>query len=101
ALFRGLAAERVPWANMFEFSLTATAIIVGVFLGVQLWQDLKFLGAFIIGFALIALGLATVNFYVDVIPLPDGLQSAWLVIHVSVAALGTAFFALGAGLSVV
>ncbi len=99
ALFRGLAAGRVPWANMFEFSLTATAIIVGVFLLVQFWQDLRFLGAFIVGFALILLGLASVNFYVDVIPLPDALQSAWLVIHVFVAVLGTSFFALGAGLS--
>ncbi len=100
ALFRGLAAGRVPWANMFEFSLTATAIIVGVFLAVQFWQDLRFLGAFIVGFCLILLGLASVNFYVDVIPLPDALQSAWLVIHVFVAILGTSFFALGAGLSV-
>jgi len=100
ALFRGLAAGRVPWANMFEFTLTATAIIVGVFLAIQFWQDLRFLGAFIVGFALIALGVATVNFYVDVVPLPDALQSAWLVIHVFVAVLGTAFFALGAGLSV-
>ena len=100
ALLRGLAAGRVPWANMFEFTLTATAIIVGVFLAAQFWQDLSFLGAFIVGFALIALGVATVNFYVDVIPLPDALQSVWLVIHVFVAVLGTAFFALGAGLSV-
>ena len=100
ALLRGLAAGRVPWANMFEFSLPATAIIVGVFLAVQFWQDLRFLGAFIVGFCLILLGLATVNFYVDVIPLPDALQSAWLVIHVFVAILGTSFFALGAGLSV-
>ena len=100
ALLRGLAANRVPWANMFEFSLTATAIIIGVFLAVQFWQDLRFLGAFIVGFALILLGLATVNFYVDVIPLPDALGSAWLVIHVFVAILGTSFFALGAGLSV-
>lgn len=100
ALLRGLAAGRVPWANMFEFTLTATAIIVGVFLAVQFWQDLRFLGAYIIGFALLALGIATVNFYVDVVPLPPALQSAWLVIHVFVAVLGTAFFALGAGLSV-
>ena len=100
ALLRGLAGGRVPWANMFEFSLTATAIIVGVFLLVQFWQDLSFLGAYIVGFALILLGLATVNFYVDVIPLPDALQSAWLVIHVFVAVLGTSFFALGAGLSI-
>jgi len=100
-VLRGLAAGRVPWANMFEFSLTATAIIVGVFLAVQFWQDLRFLGAFITGFALIALGVATVNFYVDVVPLPPALQSTWLVIHVFVATLGTGFFALGAGLSIV
>ena len=100
-VLRGFAAGRVPWANMFEFSLTATAIIVGVFLAVQFWQDLRFLGAFITGFALIALGVATVNFYVDVVPLPPALQSTWLVIHVFVATLGTGFFALGAGLSFV
>jgi cytochrome c-type biogenesis protein CcsB len=99
-LLRGFAAGRVPWANMFEFTLTATAIIVGVFIFVQLWQDLRFLGAYVVGFSLIALGVATYNFYVDVVPLPDALQSGWLVIHVFVATLGTAFFALGAGLSV-
>ena len=99
-LFRGFAAGRVPWANMFEFSLTATAIIVGVFLAVQFWQDLRFLGAFVSGFTLLFLGVATVNFYVDVVPLPPALQSYWLVIHVFVASLGTGFFALGAALSV-
>ena len=101
AIFRGVAAGRVPWANMFEFTLTASAIIIGVFLVVQVWQDLRFLGAFVVGFVLIALGVATVNFYVDVVPLPPALQSAWLVIHVFVASLGTGFFALGAALSIV
>ena len=101
AVFRGVAAGRVPWANMFEFTLTATAIIIGVFLAVQFWQDLRFIGAFVTGFVLIALGIATVNFYVDVVPLPPALQSAWLVIHVFVASLGTGFFALGAALSIV
>ena len=101
AILRGTAAGRVPWANLFEFTLTATAIMVGVFLAVQFWQDLRFLGAFIIGFVLLALGIATTNFYVDVIPLPPALQSYWLVIHVFVASLGTAFFAVGAALSVV
>jgi cytochrome c-type biogenesis protein CcsB len=99
-VMRGLAAGRVPWANMFEFSMTATAIVVGVFLVLQFWQDFRFLGAYITGFVLILLGLATVNFYVAVIPLPDALQSAWLVIHVFVASLGTGFYAVGAGLSI-
>ncbi|MBK4349011.1 c-type cytochrome biogenesis protein CcsB [Lacisediminihabitans sp. G11-30] len=99
-VLRGVAAHRVPWANMFEFSLTASAIIVGVFIVVQLWQNLKFLGAYISGFALIVLGFGTVGFYVNVVPLPPALQSYWLIIHVFVATLGTAFFAIGAGLSI-
>jgi cytochrome c-type biogenesis protein CcsB len=100
-VLRGVAAHRVPWANMFEFSLTASAIIVGVFIAVQAWQNLRFLGAYITGFALIVLGFGTVGFYVNVVPLPPALQSYWLVIHVFVATLGTAFFAIGAGLSLV
>ena len=101
AVFRGTAAGRVPWANMFEFTLTATAIIIGVFLAVQFWQDIRFIGAFVTGFVALALGVATLSFYVDVVPLPPSLQSAWLVIHVFVASLGTGFFALGGALSVV
>ena len=100
-VLRGFAAERVPWANMYEFTLTSSAIIIGVFLVVQFWQDLRFLGVFVVGLVVVALGVATINFYVDVVPLAPPLQSIWLVIHVFVASLGTGFFALGAALSLV
>lgn len=100
-VLRGIAAGYAPWSNMFGFALTATALIVGVFLLVQLWLDIRFLGVYVVGFGLIFLGVGTVNFYVDVVPLPPALQSSWLVIHVFVAILGTAFFAIGAGLSLV
>ncbi|TPW71529.1 c-type cytochrome biogenesis protein CcsB [Schumannella sp. 10F1B-5-1] len=99
-VMRGLAAGRVPWANMFEFAMTGTGVIVTVFLIVQFWRDLRFLGAYVTGIVALLLGLATVNFYVAVTPLPPPLQSAWLVIHVFVATLGTGFFAVGAGLSI-
>ena len=101
AVFRGLADGHVPWSNMFEFSLVSSLIAVGVFVFLQFWQDLRFLGTYISGFALVVLGVGTVNFYVPVSPLPPALQSYWLVIHVFVATLGTAFFAVGAGLSIV
>ena len=97
---RGIAGNRVPWANMFEFGLTSTLLIVAVFLGTLFWKDLGYLGAYITGFVLLALGVVTVNFYVDVVPLPPALQSGWLVIHVFVASTATAFFALVAALSV-
>ncbi len=99
-LTRGIAAERVPWANMFEFGLTATVIGMGTFLGVLLWKDVRYLGAYISGFTLLSLGIVTTNFYVDIVPTPPALQSAWLVIHVLVASLATGFFAIGAGLSI-
>src|SRR5690606_24167528 len=91
---------RVPWANMYEFALTGTALVVLVFLGVQLWRDLRFLGAYVTGIVGVLLGLATVNFYVAVTPLHPQLQSVWLVIHVFVATLATGFFAIGGGLSI-
>lgn len=99
-VLRGIAADRVPWGNMFEFSLTGTGLIILIFLLVQLWQNLKFLGVFITGLTIILLGIATVNYWVPVVPLQPALQSYWLVIHVFVAIAGTGFFALGAGLAV-
>src|SRR5690606_21894703 len=98
-VLRGTAQGFVPWANMFEFSLTSSAIVAVVFVLLHIWQDLKFLGVYIVGGVLISLGVATVNFYVPVKPLPDALDSYWLVIHVFVAALATALFAIGAALS--
>ncbi len=98
-VLRGLAADRVPWSNMYEFGLTSTLLVVAVYLGSLLWRDLGYLGALVSGFVLLSLGIVTVNFYVDVVPLPPALQSWWLVIHVFVASLATAFFALGAGVS--
>ncbi len=99
-ILRGLAAGRVPWANLYEFAMTGTAIMIGVFIFIQFWRDVKFLGAYITGVVVLLLGLASVNFYVAVTPLPPALQSAWLVIHVFVATLGTGFFAVGGGLSI-
>ena len=99
-VLRGLAAGRVPWANLYEFAMTGTAIMIGVFIFIQFWRDVKFLGAYITAIVVLLLGLASVNFYVPVGPLNPALQSAWLVIHVFVATLGTGFFAVGGGLSI-
>ncbi|MGB3909563.1 MAG: c-type cytochrome biogenesis protein CcsB [Pseudolysinimonas sp.] len=100
AVVRGVAAERVPWANMFEFSLTGTLLIVAVFLVVSRRARILILGPVVVGLVILLLGGATVAFYVPVIPLPPALESAWLVIHVLVALLATAFFGIAAVLSV-
>ncbi|MDQ1205801.1 c-type cytochrome biogenesis protein CcsB [Microbacterium sp. SORGH_AS_0862] len=99
AVLRGIAAERVPWSNMYEFALTGTVLIVAVYLAVLFRYDLRFLGAFITGLVAVLMGWATL-LHVDVVPLADPLKSVWLVVHVFVASLATAFFALAFALSV-
>ncbi|MGW8481930.1 c-type cytochrome biogenesis protein CcsB [Microbacterium sp. NPDC055903] len=99
-VLRGVAAERVPWANLYEFAMIGTSLIVLVFLAVLTRVDLRYLGTFIIGLVVVLLGLASTSFYVEVTPLMDPLKSVWLVIHVFVASLATAFLALACALSV-
>jgi len=100
-VLRGLAAGRVPWSNMYEFALTGLLLIVMVYLLSLTRYDLRFLGSFITGLAIVLLGGATLAYHVEVVPLADPLKSVWLVIHVFVAILATALFALAFGLSVV
>ncbi|WP_295853294.1 c-type cytochrome biogenesis protein CcsB [uncultured Microbacterium sp.] len=100
-VLRGVAAGRVPWSNMYEFALTGLLLIIAVYLVVLTRFDLRFLGSLMTGLAVLLLGGATLAFHVEVVPLADPLKSVWLVVHVFVASLATALFALAFGLSVV
>ena len=98
---RGIAAGRVPWANLYEFAMIGTLLIVLVYLVVLTRVDLRYLGTFIAGLVLVLLGAAAANFYVEVTPLVDPLKSVWLIIHVFVASLSVGVLALAFALSVV
>ncbi|MGO3148088.1 MAG: c-type cytochrome biogenesis protein CcsB [Leucobacter sp.] len=100
-VLRGIGAERVPWANMYEFALTATLAIVLMFLIAQFFVDIRFLGALVVGLAIVFLGVAKVNYYVEIVPLVPALDSYWLVIHILVAVLAVGVFTLSFGLSIV
>ena len=93
---RGLAAGRVPWANMYEFTLMAVFIASAVFLGLQRKRDVRYLGTFIGLFAVLALFLALAALYIDPDPVQPALQSYWLVIHVSVATAAMGVLAVAA-----
>ena len=100
-VLRGIAASRVPWANMYEFSITASFLIVIIFLlSLFFVVGIRIIAVMVSGFALLVLGAATTWFFVDVKSLMPALQSYWLVIHVTVAILATAFFNIAAALSV-
>lgn len=91
---RGLAVHRVPWSNMYEFSVTGSLVVTGVFLAVLARRDLRYLGTFVTGPVLLTLGLAVTVLYTRATQLVPALQSFWLVIHVSVAFVASALYTL-------
>ena len=100
-VLRGVAASRVPWANMYEFSITGTFLVVAIYLVSQAFvRDIRILAVFVSGFVLLVLGIATTVFYVQVKSLMPALQSYWLVIHVTVAILATGFFNIASAASI-
>jgi cytochrome c-type biogenesis protein CcsB len=99
-VMRGISASRVPWANMYEFSITGSFMIVAIFLCSWFVKEIRVIAVLVTAFALLVLGTATTNFYVQVKTLMPALQSYWLVIHVTVAVLATAFFNIAAALAV-
>jgi len=99
-VFRGLAAERFPLGNMYEFSLAAALCVALVYLIAASRTDLRWLGVWVIGAVLLTLGLAVTILYTESAQLVPALKSWWLVIHVSAAALSGGAFTLSAGFTV-
>ncbi|MFD6179277.1 MULTISPECIES: c-type cytochrome biogenesis protein CcsB [unclassified Isoptericola] len=91
-VLRGIAAGRTPWANMYEFTLVGSFMALAVFLGINLRKDLRFLGAFVTGLAVLFLVLGLNVFYVAATGVQPALQNYWLVIHVGVAICSAGIF---------
>jgi cytochrome c-type biogenesis protein CcsB len=89
---RGMAADRVPWGNMYEFVSAITFAAVTVYL-VMLWRHrISWLGPFLMVAVVIALGIATIWLYNDPGPLRPALHSYWIAIHVTAAVTATGTF---------
>jgi cytochrome c-type biogenesis protein CcsB len=99
---RGLAADpvRVPWGNMYEFTLTGTLVVVVLYLSLYRRYSLSWLSPVVTSFVLITLMVDVLLLYTPVVPLRDALQSYWLVIHVVAAIIATGAFTLGGMCSV-
>jgi cytochrome c-type biogenesis protein CcsB len=97
---RGLAVERVPWGNMYEFSSMSALAAMGVFLVLTRKYDIRWLGVFVVTPVLLTLGLAVTVLYTDAEQLQPALQSYWLAIHVIAAVTSAGAFTVGAALSI-
>ena len=91
---RGVSAGRVPWGNMYEFSITGAMAFTGAYLAALRKYDLRWLGLIVSIAVLLTLGTAVAVLYRPSAPLVPALISTWLVIHVSAAIVSGGVFLL-------
>ncbi|MCA0252254.1 MAG: c-type cytochrome biogenesis protein CcsB [Actinobacteria bacterium] len=94
-VLRGIAANRPPWANMYEFLTSTLAMAIVIYLVGVFFFRWKGFGLPVTLLASIGVGLAVTVFYVDVAALMPALHSVWFIIHIVAAALSGAVFNLG------
>ncbi len=93
---RGLAAHRVPWGNMYEYSVLLSALVVlGYLVIVEGVYEVRTLGGFALMFAIFTMAVALLFFRVPPGPLVPALNSYWIKIHVVAAISGSSLLALG------
>jgi len=92
---RGIAADRLPWGNMYEFSSSVafTAVVAFLVLLVRKRVDAT-IGAFVMVPVTLYLGLAGTVLYTEVGPLVPALNSYWIKIHVAAAVMASGAFLL-------
>ncbi|MFI7022853.1 c-type cytochrome biogenesis protein CcsB [Micromonospora sp. NPDC049900] len=93
---RGIAAERMPWGNMYEFVLTVSFIGVTAWL-VVLWKvpSLRRLGLFLTLVMVLLVATAELVLYTPIVPLVPALNSYWFIVHVSTVVFASGLFLLG------
>jgi cytochrome c-type biogenesis protein CcsB len=94
---RGMAADpnRVPWGNMYEFTITGSFVVVLGYLLLRRRYGLSWMGPIVTAIELVLLMVAVLWLYDPIAPLSDALLSYWLVIHVMSAIIATGAFTLG------
>jgi cytochrome c-type biogenesis protein CcsB len=90
---RGLAADRLPWGNMYEFATATVLVAVVVYVVLAVGSPgLRHIGVFVLAPVVLALVLIGLFLYAEAGPLVAALRSYWLAIHVTTAILGFGIF---------
>jgi len=91
---RWIASGQIPTSNMYEFITFLGMAIMIAYTIVHFMYRKPILGIFALPLTILIVAYASV-FPQEVQPLIPALQSIWLKIHVTLAASGEAFFAVG------
>lgn len=90
---RWIAAGHAPVSNLFEFTTFFGMCLVGAFIVIYFIYRTPLLGLFTMPVAILVIAYASM-FPREISPLIPALQSDWLHIHVTTAALGEAILAI-------
>jgi cytochrome c-type biogenesis protein CcsB len=94
-LARAEAVQRVPWGNMYEFTISGSFVVVAGYLLLRKRLGLAWMGPIVTALVLVLLMVAVMWLYTPVEPLTEALRSPWLVVHVMSAMIATGAFTLG------
>ncbi|MDP9298082.1 MAG: c-type cytochrome biogenesis protein CcsB [Actinomycetota bacterium] len=98
---RGMAAQRIPWGNMYEFStLLALLVVVAYLVLVEGLSKIRTLGGFVLMFAVLTMAIAVSFFDVAPGPLVPALNSYWRQIHVTAMISASSLLGLGCIVSI-
>ncbi|TQN33118.1 cytochrome c-type biogenesis protein CcsB [Haloactinospora alba] len=89
---RGIAADRWPWGNMFEFVVAICLCAVAAFLYAAVRYQARFLGTFVLIPVVLLLGIGVKWLYSQAGPVIPALDSYWIAIHVSAMIIATGGF---------
>ncbi|MDQ6599508.1 c-type cytochrome biogenesis protein CcsB [Bacillus salipaludis] len=92
-ILRWIASGHAPVSNMFEFTTFFGMALVGAFIVIYFIYRAVLLGLFTMPVAILVIAYASM-FPRDITPLIPALQSYWLYIHVTTAAIGEAILAI-------
>jgi cytochrome c-type biogenesis protein CcsB len=95
---RGLGSDpvRVPWGNMYEFTLAGTFGVSVMYLLLMRRHHLRWMGVIVTAFLVAVLMLDVLVLYQDAGPLVPALHSYWLMVHVLAAVIASGAFSVGA-----
>lgn len=92
-ILRWIASGHAPVSNLFEFTTFFGMSLVGAFIVIYFVYKTPLLGLFTLPVALLLIAYASM-FSREITPLIPSLQSNWLHIHVTTAAMGQAILAI-------
>jgi cytochrome c-type biogenesis protein CcsB len=89
---RGVATERIPWANMYEYMSAVGLVAVVAWLYVLRTHPVRRVAVFVLLPISLLLFVAGNLLYTEVAPVQPSLRSYWIVIHVTAAIMASGVF---------